>query len=205
VETRPVGGATRVGLRPAVEPLAAPPSGRCQALPLPPQSPQNPRPTVVLTAESTKQTPGVCVTPDEPTTFVFGALLPPGAVVLSDNGSISFAQVDNFVTVYPKRSLLAGERVKLTVRFADGAAPESASFWLVGHSALGARRVEVFRHSRPADELKREAAEARAEAHQCQEDKARLLAERTEPGGLMGAPHGWSAPATFNGEKFTPC
>lgn len=140
-----------------------------------------------LTAESTEQTPGVCVTPDEPTTFVFGALLPPGAVVLSGNGSISFAQVDNFVTVYPKRSLLAGERVKLTVRFADGAAPESASFWLVGHSALGARRVEVFRHSRPADELKREAAEARAEARQCQEDKARLLAERTEPGGLMGA------------------
>ena len=47
--------------------------------------------------------------------------------------------------------------------------------------------MEVFRHSRPADELKREAAEARAEARQCQEDKARLLAERTEPGGLMGA------------------
>src|SRR5689334_4654444 len=48
METRPVGGAAHVGLRPAVEPLAAPPSGRCQALPLPPQSPQNPRPTVVL-------------------------------------------------------------------------------------------------------------------------------------------------------------
>ncbi|OJT16642.1 hypothetical protein BO221_49410 [Archangium sp. Cb G35] len=142
---------------------------------------------LALTAESTEQTPGVCVTPDEPTTFVFGAPLPPGAVVLSDNRSISFAQVDNFVTVYPKRSLLAGERVKLTVRFADGSAPESASFWLVGHSVLGARRVEVFRHSRPADELKREASEARAEARQCQEDKARLLAERTEPGGLMGA------------------
>ncbi|WP_395850329.1 DUF2381 family protein [Cystobacter fuscus] len=82
---------------------------------------------------------------------------------------------------------MAGERVKLTVRFSDGAAPESASFWLVGHSVRGARRVEVFRHARPPDELKREAAKARAEARQCQEDKARLLAERIEPGGLMGA------------------
>jgi uncharacterized protein (TIGR02268 family) len=137
--------------------------------------------------ESAEQAPSVCVTPDEPTTFVFGFPLPPGAVVVSDSRSVSFSQVDNFVTVYPKRSLLPGERVNLTVRFADGAAPESASFWLVGHAARGARRVEVFRHSRPADALKREAAEAQAEARQCQEEKARLLAERTEPGGLMGA------------------
>jgi uncharacterized protein (TIGR02268 family) len=46
--------------------------------------------------------------------------------------------------------------------------------------------VEVFRQPRPADTLKRERDEAQAEAHQCQEDKARLLAERKEPGGLMG-------------------
>ena len=133
------------------------------------------------------QAPSVCVTPDEPTTFVFGASLPPGAVVVSDDRSVSFAQGDNFVTVYPKRSFLPGESVKLTVRFADGAAPETVSFWLVGHVARGARRVAVFGHRRPADALKREAAEARAEARQCQEEKVRLLAERTEPGGLMGA------------------
>jgi uncharacterized protein (TIGR02268 family) len=137
--------------------------------------------------ESTEQIPNVCVTPDEPTTFVFGAPLTPGAVMVSDNRSVSYSQVDNFVTICPKRSLLPGERVKLTVRFGDGAAPESASFWLTGHMARGARRVEVFRHPRPADALKRDAAEARAEARQCQEEKARLLAERKEPGGLMGA------------------
>jgi uncharacterized protein (TIGR02268 family) len=108
-------------------------------------------------------------------------------VLVSDNRSVSFAQGDDFVTVYPKQSFLPGESVKLTVRFADGAAPETVSFWLVGHAALGARRVAVFRHRLPADALKREAAEARAETRQCQEEKARLLAERTEPGGLMGA------------------
>jgi uncharacterized protein (TIGR02268 family) len=47
--------------------------------------------------------------------------------------------------------------------------------------------VEVFRQPRPPDVLKKERDEARAEVRQCQEDKARLLAERQEPGGLMGA------------------
>jgi uncharacterized protein (TIGR02268 family) len=141
---------------------------------------------VDLTGESS-EAPGVCATPEEPVTFVFDSLLPPGAVVVeSCNRSVSVAQGDDFVTVYPKRSFLPGERVKLTVRFADDAAPASASFWLVGHAARGARRVEVFRHPRPADALKREAAEAQAEARQCQEEKARLLAERKAPGGLEG-------------------
>jgi uncharacterized protein (TIGR02268 family) len=89
--------------------------------------------------------------------------------------------------VIPKEDFLPGERVRVTVRFADGAAPATATFWLVGHAARGTRRVEVFREPRPPGALKREAAEARAEARQCQEDKARLLAERREPGGLMGA------------------
>jgi uncharacterized protein (TIGR02268 family) len=86
----------------------------------------------------------------------------------------------------PKADYLPGERVKVTVRFADGAAPASASFWLVSHASRGTRRVEVFRQPRPPDVLKRERDEAQAEARQCQEDKARLLAEREEPGGLMG-------------------
>ena len=142
---------------------------------------------VDLSAESTEHASGVCVTPDEPTTFVFGAPLPSEAVILSDNRSMGFAQGDDFVTVYPKRSFLPGERVKLTVRLGSGSTPENAIFWLVGHAAWGARRVEVFRHSRSADVLQRETAEARAETRQCQEEKARLLAEREEPGGLMGA------------------
>ena len=138
-------------------------------------------------AESDELAPGVCLTLGEPTTFVFGAPLPTGAVVPSDNPSVSFAQGDDFVTVYPKRSFLPGERVKLMVSFGDGAAPENAIFWLVGHATRGARRVEVLRNARPADVLSRDVAEARAETRQCQEEKARLLAERTEPGGLMGA------------------
>jgi uncharacterized protein (TIGR02268 family) len=127
------------------------------------------------------------VSADEPTTFVFDSRLPPGAVeLLPDNRSMGVAQGDDFVTVNPRREFLPGERVKVTVRFADGAAPASATFWLVGHGGLGARRVEVFRQPRPLDVLEKERDEAQAEARQCQEDKARLLAEREGPGGLMG-------------------
>jgi len=144
-------------------------------------------PRIDLTAEPAELVPGVCVNPGAPTTLVFGAPLPSGAVVLSDNRFVDFAQGGAFVTIYPKQSFLIGERVKMTVRFGDEAAPEEAAFWLVGHTEQGARSVEVFRAARSADTLKREAAEARAEASQCQQEKARLLAERTEPGRLMGA------------------
>jgi uncharacterized protein (TIGR02268 family) len=88
--------------------------------------------------------------------------------------------------VLPRADLLVGERVKLTVRFAGDAEPNRAEFWLVGHPAQDARRVEVFRHARPLDGAWREVAEARAEVRQCQQDKARLLSERESPGGLMG-------------------
>ena len=88
------------------------------------------------------------------------------------------------------------------MRFADGAAPASASFWLVGHAAKGTRRAYVFRQQRPPDVLKKERGEAQAEARQCQEDKTRLLAERQEPGGLMG-PHGWSGPGPWRGKSFS--
>jgi hypothetical protein len=74
--------------------------------------------------ESVEQVPSVCVTPDEPTTFVFGAPLPPGAVVLSDNSSVSFAQGDDFVTIYHycvRRKQAVGERAASSFGFRSNA------------------------------------------------------------------------------------
>jgi len=143
-----------------------------------------------VAADSTGQASEVCVSPDETTTFAFDSRLAAGAVEVQPEGRLadSVQGKENLTLhIIPKGDFLPGERVKVTVRFADGAAPASATFWLVGHAARGARRVEVFRQPRPADVLKKEKDEAQAEARQCQEDKARLLAERKEPGGLMGA------------------
>jgi uncharacterized protein (TIGR02268 family) len=131
----------------------------------------------------------VCASADETTTFVFDSRIAVGAVEFQPGGRLAdwaLGQEGLSLHVMPKGDYLPGERVKVTVRFADGAAPAIASFWLVGHAAKGTRRVYVFRQPRPPDVLKKERDEAQAEARQCQEDKARLLAEREGPGGLMG-------------------
>jgi uncharacterized protein (TIGR02268 family) len=130
------------------------------------------------------------VSADEPTTFVFDSRLAEGAGEFQPEGRLADwapGKEGLSLTVIPKGDYLPGERIKVTVRFADGAAPATASFWLVGHAARGTRRVEVFRKPRPPDVCEKERDEAQAEARQCQEDKAQLLAERGEPGGLMGA------------------
>jgi uncharacterized protein (TIGR02268 family) len=131
----------------------------------------------------------VCASADETTTFVFDSRVAVGTVEFQPGGRLAdWALGQDGLSLYatPKGDYLPGERVKVTVRFADGAAPASASFWLVGHAAKGTRRVYVFRQPRPPDVCEKERDEAQAEARQCQEDKARLLAERQEPGGLIG-------------------
>jgi uncharacterized protein (TIGR02268 family) len=153
-------------------------------------APCNLTPRIDLPGSGSAAGTDVCVTADEPTTFVFDSRVEPGSVEFQPEGALSdWAQgkEGTSLLVIPKSGYLPGERVRVTVRFADGAVPENASFWLVGHAARGSRRVEVFRQARPADVLKREASEAQAAAQQCHEDKARLLAERNQPGGLMGA------------------
>ncbi|WP_309893874.1 DUF2381 family protein [Archangium sp.] len=143
-----------------------------------------------LAAGSPEGAPEVCASADETTTFVFDSRVAVGAVEFQPRGRLAhWALGEDGLSLYvtPRADSLPGERVKVTVRFADGAVPASASFWLVGHAARGTRRVEVFRQPRPPEVLKKERDEAQAEARQCQEDKARLLAEREEPGGLMGA------------------
>jgi uncharacterized protein (TIGR02268 family) len=131
----------------------------------------------------------VCASAGEPTTFVFDSRVAAGTVEFQPGGRLAdwaLGQEGLSLHVIPKADYLPGERIKVTVRFADGAAPASASFWLVGHAAKGTRRVEVFRQPRPPEVLKKERDEAQAEARQCQEDKARLLAKCEGPGGLMG-------------------
>jgi len=143
-----------------------------------------------LATGSPEGAPDVCASADETTTFVFDSRVAVGAVEFQRGERLAhWAPGQDGLSLYatPRADYLPGERVKVTVRFADGAAPASASFWLVGHAARGTRRVEVFRQPRPPDVCEKERDEAQAEARQCQEDKARLLAEREEPGGLMGA------------------
>jgi len=170
--------------------LAALLTGAAQAAEPPPVSRCVTTARFDLTAGSPVGAPEVCASADETTTFVFDSRVAVGAVEFQSGERLAhWALGQDGLSLYaiPKADYLPGERVKVTVRFADGAAPASASFWLVGHASRGTRRVEVFRQPRPPDVFKKERDEAQAEARQCQEDKARLLAEREAPDGLMGA------------------
>lgn len=165
-------------------------TGAAQAAELPPVAVCAATVRFDLAAGVPEEAPEVCASADEPTTFVFDSRVAAGTVEFQPGGRLAdwaLGQEGLSLHVIPEGDFLSGERVKVTVRFVDGAAPASASFWLVGHVAKGTRRVDVFRQPRPPDVLKKERDEARAEVRQCQEDKARLLAERQEPGGLMGA------------------
>ncbi|HSP81337.1 MAG TPA: DUF2381 family protein [Myxococcaceae bacterium] len=84
----------------------------------------------------------------------------------------------------PSEALLVGERVRLRITFQDGAAPLIASFDLVMHPIQADRQVEVFRHPRPLASYRQAEQQAQAEARQCREENARLLAECRGLGGF---------------------
>jgi uncharacterized protein (TIGR02268 family) len=73
----------------------------------------------------------------------------------------------------------------VVVRFADGAAPTSATFMLVGHPALGTRQVEVFRLKRTVEDYQKETQEERKKSQQLGQDLERMRLEHG-PGGITG-------------------
>ncbi len=97
------------------------------------------------------------------------------------------AVAQGVLTLLPGESLEGFEGGPLTVRFADDAAPASATLQLVVvPPARAERQVEVFRRARPASSFERELREARAENGRLQEENARLKAALTRPDGLAG-------------------
>jgi uncharacterized protein (TIGR02268 family) len=128
----------------------------------------------------------VCISPELPTTFRFDSLLAPGSVELQ--GRERFEDVSTgtrSVTVLPPADLQTGERFTVVVRFADGAAPTSATFILVGHPALGTRQVDVFRLKRTVEDYQRETQEERKKAQQLGRELERMRLEKG-PGGITG-------------------
>ncbi|GEL74895.1 hypothetical protein MVI01_66790 [Myxococcus virescens] len=104
-------------------------------------------------------------------------------------GRERFAMVDaglNTLRLIPSEKISAGERLKLTVRFRDGAAPASATIVLVAHPARSEALIEVYRRKRGIETYQEEVRQARLEAEQYKEENARLRAERSAPDGVTG-------------------
>jgi uncharacterized protein (TIGR02268 family) len=89
----------------------------------------------------------------------------------------------------PSRKVHAGERLRLTVRFKDGAAPTRVDFLLVVHPALAERQVDVLRHPRSVDSMQTDLVKTREENAQLRAENEWLRAQRDLPDGLTGLLH----------------
>ncbi|WPB80944.1 DUF2381 family protein [Archangium violaceum] len=146
---------------------------------------------IELTADTPSKTPEVCIRPELSINLFFDAKLARVEV----EGRERFRRVkvvDDTLTLVASDALHDGERVPVTVYFEDGAVPASARFVLVIHPSQAERQVEVSRHERTVASLRAGEQQARAEAQQCREEKARLQAECSGQGGLTGLiVNGW--------------
>ncbi|NPC75775.1 DUF2381 family protein, partial [Corallococcus exiguus] len=99
------------------------------------------------------------------TTLTFDSPLLPKSVVVQgrDTHFERFVVEERTVTLKPKVDLADDERLLLTVRFADGAAPQEVIFVLVPASDQVDAAVEVLRRARSAEALQQELAQVQAQ------------------------------------------
>ncbi len=116
----------------------------------------------------------ICVSPGLLTGFVFDS-----RVTVDLEQEIRFAEVtrgNTSVSILPPGDGLAGERLRLTAHFSDGA---SVTFVLVFHSGQATRQVEVYRDKRTRESFQHEVAQAEARIRQL-EQKNELLQHQLE-------------------------
>ncbi len=143
---------------------------------------------IELKTEPSDEVPALCIGPELSTTLIFyGAELLPGGVTVDGRERFTLVEVGNTVLrLVPSVRVMTGERLRLTVRFKDGAAPASAAFWLVVSPGQVEPFVEVYREKRTLESYQQQVQEKDFQLRQGQEDNARLLAEKESPGGLTG-------------------
>jgi uncharacterized protein (TIGR02268 family) len=129
----------------------------------------------------------LCLAPGGESTLVFDTPLCQQPVLVTRRERLRDIATGQFrVELEASEDLQPGEELSVTVCFADGQEPTHLTVVAIGHEAHTTPRVEVFRQPRSLASILREAEESTARASQCEQEKKRLLAERTSPGGLSG-------------------
>ncbi|HEX5747238.1 MAG TPA: DUF2381 family protein [Archangium sp.] len=137
-----------------------------------------------LTGDTQGEVHAVCIHPGLSTSFLFDTKV--GRVELAGRERFQVMEGETGLALVPTRALTQADRVPMAVSFQDGAAPTSVHFLLVVHHSEAARQVEVTRQPRPPASRSEGEQQARAEARQCREDKARLEARCSGQVGLLG-------------------
>lgn len=142
---------------------------------------------IELTADGSGELPEVQITPGEPTTFISDSDLLEGGMRLEHGEHFELAEAGTrSVILVPSEAVLGESPGKLTVCFADKAAPACATFSLVAHSAIADRQVRIFRRSRTADSYRAELKRAREEIERLRAENERRRTENDQPEGLIG-------------------
>jgi uncharacterized protein (TIGR02268 family) len=142
---------------------------------------------IELAPAETLVVPEIAISGGLSTTFLFDSGLKYDHVELEERDRFSLVDVGQAtLRLVPSARLTAGARLRLVVRFRDGAAPASASFLLRVHPAKSEPLIEVYRNMRSLETYQQEVREVRAELAHCQGEVARLEAEQNTPGGLAG-------------------
>lgn len=128
--------------------------------------------------------PEVCISSGWATTFLFDARV--ARLELEGQERFQVLKGEEGFALILKENLPDGTRLALTVHFPEDSAPGSVSFMLRVHALRGERQVRVSRPPRTLASYREGEQRARAELHQCQQQRSRLQAECGGPGGLLG-------------------
>ncbi len=158
------------------------------AQPLTPAWDMSGAPRFTVTADTAGETREVFISPNRILAFVFDTPVQKGGAVVEEREGfrqVALSEDGLMLNLLPSDGLKPGRRLRLTVRFADGATPTSLDFTLVV-SPRAEPQVEVYREPRPGDSYRQQAEEAEARARHYQSLLARERAERGAPRGIMG-------------------
>lgn len=139
---------------------------------------------IELGADSVPALPEVRIAPGLSTTVFFDSRIEPEYVELE--GRERFVRMgisEDHLALVPSRTFRHGERLRLDVRFGDGAAPARASFMLVVDADRVERQVEVYRQPRTAESYRQEMEELNAKLWRLRQEVERLRVLR-EPRGV---------------------
>jgi uncharacterized protein (TIGR02268 family) len=142
---------------------------------------------IELTADGTNEVSEVQISPGQTTTFVFDSDLRADGLTLEGRERFEVADPGKrTLTLVPSEEMRGEKPSKVTVCFADEAAPACATFRLIVHPAIGERQVRIFRHPRPVESVQAELKKSYEENARLRAENERLRAERDRPDGLTG-------------------
>ncbi len=138
---------------------------------------------IELRADPVSPLPEVRIGPGLSTTVFFDSRIRPEQVELEGRERFQRLGIaEDHLALVPSATFRHGERLRLEVRFHDGAAPERAAVMLVVDAGQVERQVEVYRHPRTAESYRQEVEDLKTGMVRLQREMERLRVTRAPAG-----------------------